>query len=165
MDTDTCNRIICSLVLSRLNFCCVLYNGLPKKSIARLQRVQNYAVKIVSMQPKYAHVTPLLNQLKWLKIENFAVYRTATIVYNCLYSPNSVPEYLLDLIQMYIPSRSLRSQNLNLLTMPKLKSKFVERAFSYQAPLIWNNLPDYIKNSASINIFKAKLKQYLLSLQ
>ena len=128
MDTDTCNRIICSLVLSRLNFCCVLYNGLPKKALARLQKVQNYAVKIVSMQPRHAHVTPLFKQFKWLSVENFAKYRIATIVYTCLYSSKSVPGYLLDLIKIYIPLRPLRSQNLSLLTIPKLKSKFAQQS-------------------------------------
>ena len=99
-------------------------------------------------------------QLKILQSIGFA-----TIVYTCLYSSNSVQGYLLALIKIYIPLRPLRSQNLSLLTIPKLKSKFAQRAFSYQAPIIWNNLPDDIKNSDSLSIFKAKLKQHLLSLQ
>ena len=36
--------------------------------------------------------------------------------------------------------------------------KHLKKAFSYKGAVAWNNLPTAIKNSESINIFKAKLK-------
>ena len=38
------------------------------------------------------------------------------------------------------------------------------RAFSYQAPFLWNNLPADIRQSGSVDAFKSKLKTYLFDL-
>jgi hypothetical protein len=43
---------------------------------------------------------------------------------------------------------------------PKPKTNYLKKAFSYRGAVAWNiyNLPSEIKNSESVNIFKAKLK-------
>ena len=41
---------------------------------------------------------------------------------------------------------------------PMPKTNYLKKAFSYRGAVAWNNLPTAIKNSESINIFKAKLK-------
>ena len=38
------------------------------------------------------------------------------------------------------------------------KTNYLKKAFSYRGAVAWNNLLTAIKNSESINIFKAKLK-------
>ena len=35
------------------------------------------------------------------------------------------------------------------------------RSFSYYAPIIWNSLPDHIKNSESVSTFKQHLKTFI----
>ena len=49
------------------------------------------------------------------------------------------------------------------LVIPRTKLKMGERAFDVAAPTAWNNLPDDIKCSSSITIFKKKLKNIPLS--
>ena len=64
-----------------------------------------------------------------------------------------------DLITTYIPTLALRSQNSGLLMVPMTKKKSAGcRAFSYQAPFLWNNLPADIRQSGSGDAFKSKLK-------
>ena len=41
---------------------------------------------------------------------------------------------------------------------PKPKTNYLKKAFSYRGAVAWNNLPSEIKNSETVNIFKAKLK-------
>ena len=36
-----------------------------------------------------------------------------------------------------------------------------QRCTKFKGALLWNDLPDYIKNIPSINKFKSKLKSYL----
>ena len=40
--------------------------------------------------------------------------------------------------------------------MPKIN--YLKKAFSYRGAVAWNNLPTSIKNSESINILKARLR-------
>ncbi|TWW76565.1 hypothetical protein D4764_13G0012270 [Takifugu flavidus] len=52
------------------------------------------------------------------------------------------PSYLEELVIPYQPNRSLHSQNADLLVVPRVsRSRMGGRAFSYQAPLLWNQLP------------------------
>jgi hypothetical protein len=65
------------------------------------------------------------------------------------------------LFSSYVPGRDLRSAEGMLLTKPKMLTSIGERAISYQGPLLWNELPDYIKKANSIDNFKKKLKTFL----
>ena len=69
---------------------------------------------------------------------------------------------LTELISPYVTRRALRSADQLLLQQPTHKLKLIGlRAFSVCAPYLWNSLPFEIKSSASVSIFKAKLKTYL----
>ena len=72
------------------------------------------------------------------------------------------PTSLTELISPYVTRRALRSADQLLLQQPTHKLKLIGlRAFSVCAPYLWNSLPFEIKSSASVSIFKAKLKTYL----
>lgn len=161
MDFETCKKITNSLVLSKINFCCTLLYGLPKKKIDKLQKLQNYAARIITLASKRDRITPLLKKLNWLTVEKFIEYRLITMIYKCI--NNTAPPYLCNLVEPYVPTRTLRSSSLDLLDTPFMISSLGRRAFSFTAPTIWNNLPTYIRYSDTENILKTHVKQYLLN--
>jgi len=57
----------------------------------------------------------------------------------------------------------LRSENTTNYCLPRLRTKFGERALSYAGSAAWNKLPQNIRASASLNIFKRKLKTHLFT--
>ena len=62
----------------------------------------------------------------------------------------------------YYPTRPLRSQNAGLLVVPRVsKSRMGARAFSYQAPLLWNQLPVQVREADTLSSFKTSLKTFL----
>ena len=72
------------------------------------------------------------------------------------------PSYLKELIVPYHPTRALCSQNSDLLVVPKVsKSRVGARAFSYQAPLLWNHLPVSVREADTLSTFKSRLKTFL----
>ena len=58
-----------SLVMSRLDYCNALLIGIQQDLVAKLQRLQNSAARIVSRTRKYEHITPVLIKLHWLPIK------------------------------------------------------------------------------------------------
>ena len=85
------------------------------------------------------------------------------MTYNCLYD-DTFPSYLKNLISRYNPSKSLRSSEKNTLVKPKNSLKtFGDRSFSYAAPDVWNKLPEYLKLSETLGIFKKRLKTHLFT--
>jgi len=74
----------------------------------------------------------------------------------------SLPLYLSELISHYLPPRSLRSSNTNLLTRPAgITSNFSSRAFSVSAPSTWNSLPAHIRSIDTLSTFKRHQKFHL----
>ena len=72
------------------------------------------------------------------------------------------PSYLNDLIVRYFPNRALHSQTAGLLVVPRVsKIRMGGRAFSYQAPLLWNKLPVNVQEADTLSTFKIRLKTFL----
>ena len=60
---DATKTVMQSLVMSRLDYCNALLIGIQQDLIAKLQRLQNSAARIVSRTRKYEHITPVLIKL------------------------------------------------------------------------------------------------------
>ena len=158
---DATKTLICSLVLSRLDYCNSLLAGSPKYLTDKLQRVQNSAARLIFKAKKSDHVTPLLQSLQWLPVPARIQYKIACMCFNSL--TECAPQYLSDLLHVYSPSRQLRSaSDTRIFKLPLVKTKsFGQRSFSYQAPLIWNNLPHSVRYANSPTAFRTSLKTHL----
>ena len=128
-------QLMCSFVLSRLDYCNATLAGLPATHIARIHRIQSNAARLVLQKSKRQHVTLLLKQLHWLPIQTRIDYKLATLAFRPF--DGSLPQYLSSRLDIYQPSRSLRSSNDRFLRVPRWKLKsFGYRSFSYQGPVV-----------------------------
>lgn len=149
-----------AFITSQLDMNNSLICNLPSTLLSKLQRVQNASAKMIKRLSKYDHVTHILKELHWLPIDQRYVYKILLIVYKCLNGKG--PMYLCDKLQLYQPSRNLRSGSNYLLVVPKTRcSTLGDRAFSAVAPRMWNQLPMDIRQSKSVDAFKNSLKTHL----
>ena len=109
------------------------------------------------------HITPVLASLHWLPVVFRIDFKILLLVYKAL--NGLAPSYLHDCLPKYVPGRPLRSSTAGLLAVPKMASKkHGEAAFCFYGPTAWNKLPLYIRQAASVDIFKAQLKTYFYAL-
>ena len=104
MTFKSCLTIINALVISKLNFCCSLFYGIPTSQIKKLQKVQNFAARVITKSNRFQPATPILQQLRWLPIKNFIDYRILTITYQTIIT-KTAPIYLQELLIPYTTSR------------------------------------------------------------
>ena len=139
--------------------------GLPAYQIAKLQRVQNSAARLVYMVPKFVHISPFLKELHWLPVKYRIEFKILILTFQAIYG--LAPEYLCDLIQIReLPNYNLRRSNEIFLTVPSHESpnSIGDRAFKFAAPKLWNRLPKEIRHLDSLDNFKKQLKTYLFRL-
>ncbi len=144
--------LVQALVISRLDYCNALLAGLPSNTI-----------RLVFNEPKRAHVTPLFVSLHWLPVAARIQFKTLMLAYRT--TTGSAPTYFHSLLQIYTPSRSLRSASERRLVVPSQRgSKSLSRTLSFTVPGWWNDLPTPIRNTGSLSNFKQQLKTHLFQL-
>ena len=106
-----------SLILSRLDYCNSLLDGISDNKLNKLQRIQNHAA-LVLRKSRHATATALLRTLHWLSAKARIQYKIACLCFQCTYQ-NSMPPYISDLLRPYCPSRTLRFLDTSLLTVSR----------------------------------------------
>ena len=160
---DATKVLMCSLVLSRLDYGNALLAGSFEYLLDRFQKVQNNAARLICKSSKKKHVTPLLKSLHWLPVRSRIKYKLACLCYS--YFSGTGPTYLSDMLTQYSTLPKLRSSSDQYqLRNPgkEVNTKtFGERSFRYQGPLVWSSLPESIRNSPSPSSFRTALKTHL----
>ena len=154
--------MVVSLVHTRLDLdygCCTLAI-LPANSISRrrLQSVLNSAARLqVFSSPKHHRVSPLLQRLHWLKMEQRIEYKLALLAYRCLHgladwhhhtSPTNCSLFPL-LTHGVTDGDDCDQQVATALVVPPTRlSNVGDRAFPVAAARVWNSLPVSVTSAA-----------------
>ena len=107
-----------------------------------------------------------LIQLPWLPVSYRIKFKQCCLVHAIHYGHN--PSYLTETVQSVGASRShsgLCSSSTSSMdySLPRLRTKFRERAFSHAGPAAWNALPDHIRTVADPVKFRKLLKSHYFS--
>lgn len=161
LTTDAAECLVHAFISSRLDLGNALLYGVPKSQIARLQRLQNLAARVITRTPKYNHITPVLKALHWLPVEFRIQYKILLLTFKAVHGQS--PQYIAELLVPYTPPRKgLRSANQHLLVAPRTKYVTVgDRSFAKAAPTLWNSLPFTVRSSKTLGSFKHQLKTHL----
>ena len=116
------NLLFTPLLTSRLDCCNSLLYGCKKSSIQCLQRLQNYAARVICKVSTYDYITPVLKELHWLPVQARIEYKLLTLTFKCIH--DKAPTYLSELIRRRVPSCSdLRSLDNISFFLPKTISR------------------------------------------
>jgi hypothetical protein len=160
MSTETARTIAFSIVGSRLDYCNALFTGMDSGLVSKLQRVQNNLARVVcSVRRDQRSGDELLRELHWLPINSRIQFKVALLCFKSL--RNGQPSYLHNLLQPYVPTRSLRSSDRDLLVAGRRNLQTASRRFSLAAPRCWNLLPLTVRRSETVDTFKSVLKTHV----
>jgi hypothetical protein len=162
---DVTARLVQAFITSRLDYCNSLLAGLPRSSLDPLQRVQNAAAGLIFQLGPQDHVTPSLIQLHWLPVHYRVQFKLCSFMHS-IHNGRS-PAYLTDIVQA-TSTRSTRSGLRSAATtnyiLPRLRTKFGERAFSHAGPAAWNALPSDLRNIPASTTFKRQLNTHFFKI-
>ena len=151
-DRSTLITIINALVFSKLIYCSSVWAGVTKKNIERLQKVQNFAVRIVTGTHKFEHITPYLKDLRWLPLAMQLEVRDTIMTYKSL-NGLTLRNFLTTRSEIYEGN----TRNKDKLHVPLYRTTTAERSFKYRGTSLWNSLPKEIRDISSLDSFEKQI--------
>ena len=155
--------VVQTLALSVINYCGKIWGVGGKTYLQEVQKLQNFAARItMGNVKKYEHITPHINKLNWLKVENKCTFDICLFVYKVF--NNLIPSWLMSLP----PVREFHTRNTRQqddLYIPITRTIVGEKQISIRGPRLWNNLPGNVKDAPTLSTFKRSLKSHLLARQ
>jgi hypothetical protein len=139
-------RLVVALILSRLDSSNSLYAGLQRPQLLCC-RVQNAAARLVFGLGSRDHITPAMIQLRWRPVHQRVTYKLCVVMYGaqCGFLPSYLTGQLNSCCNSSRRSGQLRSADITLNALRRLRTKFGERAFSYAGPCSCNALLSSIR--------------------
>ena len=155
--------LVSAFVLSRIDYCNSLLFGSTHDVTSHLQRIQNYAGRVILRLPMSSRITIHLKSLHWLPVKVRSTYKIACLCYHC--HSSTAPSYVTDMLHKKpLHTRNTRSSSY---TMPLLnrpahsKATLGDRSFSFASSSVWNSIPNDVRCAPSLSSFKSLLKTYL----
>jgi len=153
--------LVVALVAFRLDYCNSLLNGLSQTQMLRLQRVQNTAARLICRIKKFEHISTSLQSAYWLPVVLRPRFKLLFIVFRVLRGVD--PLYLQELICPYRPTRSLRSESIDLYVPACRTATYGNRLFTVETAILWNDLLQEVRDAENISSFKRLLKTHFFN--
>ena len=140
---QTLQSLVVSLILTCLDYSNATLAGVASNQLNRLQSVMNAAARLVCSARKCGHITPLLQDLHWLRVPQQVEFKLAALAFRCLHGM-APPPYLARQLRRVADMdsrRRLRSASTLELNIPPTRRVTVgDRAFRVAAARVWNSL-------------------------
>ena len=159
---STLLTLIQGLVISRLLYCLVVYGVCGSSQMKRIQKVLNFAARVLSGRRKSAHISDVLYQLDWLTAENMYLYHGLALLKRMLLS--SQPECIAGGLVTRRDVHQRITRNADHLITPAIRSESGRRRFLYHIVVAYNDLPAAIRCRTGAQ-FKKELRLHLLGRQ
>ena len=144
-----------SFVFSERFYRSSVWGNTSKHNLHKLQLVKNFAARIVFGLRKFDHISQGRRSLRWLDVTKKVLFNDLVLTYRCV--NGLAPDYLGKYFVKRSAVHNRNTRGCNNFVIPRCRLSMGQRAFYSRGPLEWNGLPDYIKNTKEIDIFKQTL--------
>ena len=89
--------LVSAFALSRIDYCNSQLFGSTHDVLSHLQRIQNYAARVILRLPKSSNITTHLKSLHWRPVKVRSSYEIAFLCYSC--HSSTALSYVADMLQ------------------------------------------------------------------
>lgn len=153
MSCQDAETFVRAVILSKLNYCNVLFLNLSSANMNKLQKLQNSAVRLIYNLAPRTSVSDKYQELKLLRIDQCIVFSCLVFVHK--FFLGQLPQCICNLLD-------IQSATDRLLCVKYFSSSYAKKSFSFCAPRYWNKLPLDLRLTDNTSMFKGRLKTTLL---
>ena len=136
LPADVLPLIIDALVSSHVRYCAQVYASANRTSLSRLQKVFNFAARVISGRRKFDHISDVLMQLNWLNVEQLSNFNDICLLHKIL--TIGEPEVLRTSLSYNHEHTSRRSRQSHHLYLHHVTNNHGKRSFMYRAVHLYN---------------------------
>ena len=141
--------LVSAFVLSRIDYCIALLFGSTHDVTSHLQRIQNYAARVILRLPKSSSITIHLKSLHWLPVKVRSTNKIACLCYHC--HSSTAPSYVTDMLHRKRLHTLSSSYTMPLLNRPAhSRATLGDRSFSFASSSVWNSIPNDVRCAPSL---------------
>ena len=156
---DLLPTIVSALVLSHVRYCLAVFGNGSDKNMQRLQKILNFALRVVSGRRKFDHISDVRDELGWPTARQLYELHSLSLLHKirCTGEPETLSSRLL--VNSSLRSRSTR-QDADL-SLPCVRTEAGRRRLLFGTVQQYNGLPPEVR-SMSLGRFKRSVSDLLL---
>ena len=154
-----------SYVQPHIDYCNTIWGGTSQRNLDRIYRLQKRACKII-LDYKYENIADSMEELKILNIHERIYLKKAKFMFKI--SKSLTPKYINEMFQLRPLNntlQSLRSSATINYVLPRPHKELFKQSLIYSGPLIWNNLPDDLRQLGTIDTFHKNCIKWMKRIQ
>ena len=152
--------LVKSFILSKMDYCNVLYCTLTTGQVRQLETVLRKSVRFIYNLKRQDSVTAYMKQVHFLPVDFRIKYKSCMFVYKII--NGLAPSYLDNFVTQAIPAEYNLRSNLDNLKLQHTQDGV--KTIKHHMIKNWNCLPFNIRSSTSINTFKRNLKTHYFNI-
>ena len=154
-----------SYVQPHIDYCNTIWGGTSQRNLDRIYRLQKRACKII-LDYKYENIADSMEELKILNIYERIYLQKAKFMFKI--SKSLTPKYINEMFHLRPLNntlQSLRSSATINYVLPRPHKELFKQSLIYSGPLIWNNLPDDLRQLGTIDTFHKNCIKWMKRIQ
>ena len=157
MGIRTCPYIYKSLILPHFDYCSTVWSGLGQGLSDKLQKLQNRAARVITKTGYETRSSDLLSKLGWDKLATRREKQNATLMFKMM--SGLVPDNIQNLFEKRNTQLkyNIRNQE-NALVLPKPRTEYLKKCFSYSGAKLWNGLSSSSKKAKTVSQFRKNIE-------
>ena len=159
---ETLPDIVTALVLPHVRYCFTVYGNGTAKNLVCIQKILNFAARVISGRRKFDHVSDVQKSLGWLNSSQLFHHQSLSLLHKIINTGE--PACIAGRIctNHDDPSYVRSTRQDHLLQLPAIRTEAGRRRFLYRAAQQFNQLPADIRGMRG-NAFRRRLKDHLSS--
>ena len=151
-------RLIDSLVMSHVRYCIQVYGSANSCVLSELQKVINFAARVISGRRKYDHISDVVRQLEWLTIPELVAYNDVCLLHKII--TNETPSSLRRNISFNYELLARETRQSSQISLYHPNNNHGKRQFMYRACAKYNqHVIPYDIDAISMDVFKSRVRQ------
>jgi hypothetical protein len=148
-----------TLIHPHFCYCATILYLLNQNEIGRLQKLQNRAMRIILNCSRLTSIAEMLKRLGWLPVRMLLIYYTLIFVFNI--KVGNSPSYLSNKIKYSSEVHAYNTRSCQDFHVNRTLRTHTGNSVFVKGLILFNRLPDQIKNAPSLQVFKNRLGSFL----